>query len=174
MRCGWWRGGARPPPWCGRACSWPARPAPAARSPHPERSSPASMQNHFRQTHSSSVHKQQRQHVSSLCCARVSPNQPQRCTAVQGRHLVQEQDARVLDEGAGDGDALLLSTRQLDASWPQLAYCRRSTHQVSLSPSALSCSWLVNQHYLQRVYRVKITEVHCTGWQRAVPQPGLY
>ena len=35
-------------------------------------------------------------------------------------YLIEEQDARVLDERSGDRDALLLAARQLDAPFPQL------------------------------------------------------
>ena len=88
---------------------------------------------------------------------------------VQGRHLIQEQDARVLDEGAGDGDALLLASRQLDASCPQLEHCRRSTHQLHVLPNNLSCSWLVCSISSEVFHKIRIIQVRCIGWQQAVP-----
>ena len=40
---------------------------------------------------------------------------------LSGRHhLIQEQDAGVPDQGAGNSNALLLAARQLNPSWPQL------------------------------------------------------
>lgn len=37
-----------------------------------------------------------------------------------GYYLIQEQDARVFDESAGNGDALLLAAGQLNPSWSEL------------------------------------------------------
>ena len=50
---------------------------------------------------------------------------------LQGLYLIQEQDAGILDKSTGDGNALLLPSRQLDASRPQLRYDSRSAQNYT-------------------------------------------